>query len=204
MLRAARSLTEPPGLKPSSLANRRTPGRSIPAVSLRISSSGVLPIRSSTLSARWTGTFARSASAGDCRDDRDVVAILDLRVELLQKPDVFAVQVDVDEPAELALVIEQPLAHPRMALLEILDHGAHRYAAGRDLIDAGCEPAERSGHSNPDCHIVGLASLIDLKVYAENRMPAPAEFLTPRRPPRACRWGAARRAHRTPRAARRY
>src|ERR1700733_8960186 len=47
---AGRSLTEPPGLKPSSLAKIRTPAGIRPAVSRVISSSGVLPTRSSTLS----------------------------------------------------------------------------------------------------------------------------------------------------------
>ena len=80
---AGRSLTEPPGLKPSSLAKIRTPAGINPAVSRVISSSGVLPTRSSVLLARPTGTISlngttrsrtwtgtpRSASAGNRGND---------------------------------------------------------------------------------------------------------------------------------------
>ena len=66
---ATRSFTEPPGLKPSSLAKMRTPGRRIPAVRRVISSSGVLPIRSSTLDARSIGVTSRLTSACDRRND---------------------------------------------------------------------------------------------------------------------------------------
>src|SRR5690242_18946954 len=112
ILRTARSLTEPPGLKVSSLAKMRTPGRRSPAVRWRISNSGVSPIRSITLEARETGTCCRSASAGDRRDDGNVVAILYRRVELVEEADVVAVEIDVHEPANLALVVQQPLPHP--------------------------------------------------------------------------------------------
>src|SRR5262245_2370460 len=47
ILRAGRSFTEPPGLKPSILPKRRTPG-AIPSRTRWISTSGVLPISSST------------------------------------------------------------------------------------------------------------------------------------------------------------
>src|SRR5579885_304817 len=121
ILRTARSLTEPPGLNVSSLAKMRTPGRRIPAVMRRISSSGVSPIRSITLAARATGTCWRSAAAGDRRDDGNVVAILYRGVELVEEADVVAVEIDVDEPANLALVIPQPLPDPRMAPFQVID-----------------------------------------------------------------------------------
>src|SRR5689334_11410240 len=95
ILRAGRSLTEPPGLKPSSLAKIRTPGLRIPRVSRVISSSGVLPISSRTLPARETGTGSLLTSAGDRRDDGDIVAILDLGAQLIEKANVVAVQINV-------------------------------------------------------------------------------------------------------------
>jgi hypothetical protein len=69
MLRAARSFTEPPGLKPSSFAKMRTAGAMMPSVSLVISSSGVFPIKSRTFAARWSGTNSGSVSARDRGDD---------------------------------------------------------------------------------------------------------------------------------------
>src|SRR5260370_16903375 len=117
MLFAGRSLIEPPGLKPSSLAKIRTPGFSNPAVSRLISSSGVLPIRSSTLRARPTGTTSRPsakcglrlASAGDRGNDSDVVAILDLGVNRVEKADVVAVEIDIHEAPHVAFFIYHPL-----------------------------------------------------------------------------------------------
>src|SRR5437867_1592953 len=111
----------------------RTPGRTSPAVSAVISSSGVLPIRSRTLWALATGTVSRSASAGNRWNDGDVVAILDLGVELIKEPDVVAVEVDVDEAAQVALAVEQPLAHPGMARFQVVDHGLDGVAGCRDF-----------------------------------------------------------------------
>src|SRR5277367_480827 len=152
ILRAARSFTEPPGLKPSSLAKMRTPGRSRPSVSRVISSSGVLPMRSSTLRARAAGTDSRLTSAGNRRDDGDIVAILDLGAELVEEADVVAVQIDVHEAAQFAGVVHQTLAHPGVAAFEILDNGLDRIAFGSNFIDAGSEAAQRGGDSNPDSH----------------------------------------------------
>ena len=58
ILSAARSFTEPPGLKPSSLARTLTPGDR-PRAILLISTSGVLPMIPVTVS-----TFASSRVAG--------------------------------------------------------------------------------------------------------------------------------------------
>src|SRR5271155_5526832 len=84
ILRAARSLTEPPGLKPSSFAKILTPGLRIPCVS-RVSSS--------TLPARDAGTVSPLTSARDRRDDGDIVAILNLGIQLTEEADIVAVQV---------------------------------------------------------------------------------------------------------------
>src|SRR5581483_5489295 len=150
MLRAGRSLTEPPGLTPSSLAKTRTPGRSRPWVTRVISSSGVLPISSSTLCARAVGTYSCSAAAGDSWDDGKVVAILDLRVELVEEADVVAVDVDVDEAAQFAFVVQQALADSRVAPFEVLDNRAHRLARRGDLVAAPGEPAQRRRNPYPD------------------------------------------------------
>src|SRR4029077_8301735 len=66
--------------------------------------------------------------------------------------DVVAVEINIDEAAQLALVVEQPLAHPRMALFEVLDNSADRLARGRNLVGASGEPAQRRRYSYPDWH----------------------------------------------------
>src|SRR5919106_466673 len=88
--RAMRSFTEPPGFWPSSLARMRTDGFGLRALT---STSGVLPISSSTLPRTAIG--APFLPAGDGRQDRDHGVVADLGVELVQVPDVVVVQVDV-------------------------------------------------------------------------------------------------------------
>src|SRR5262249_11672453 len=117
---AGRSFTEPPGLKPSSLATMRTRGDT-PVCSRRISTSGVLPTRSgmagarpqraaSTAGMRWSGSVAMLRSPPrDGRDDGDLVAVLYGCIETAEKTNVVAIDVDVDEPADAALFIAQPL-----------------------------------------------------------------------------------------------
>src|SRR6185369_10569320 len=99
---AGRSLTEPPGLKPSSFAKSRTPGAT-PSRTRPISTSGVLPIRSSTerttsgsvagtagVGSTWAGVLIGdgSAPAGDGGNDRHLVTGLHGRVEVREEADV--------------------------------------------------------------------------------------------------------------------
>src|SRR5262252_8093976 len=107
ILRAGRSFTEPPGLKPSSLAKMRTSSRTR-SRTVRISTSGVLPISSTTEratngpeagpagTAHRTCAAAllmdrRSATAGDRRHDRQLVAGLHRSRDLLEEANVLAV-----------------------------------------------------------------------------------------------------------------
>src|SRR5947209_1631276 len=96
---AMRSFTEPPGFWPSSLTRRRTAGFGLSSVTSTI---GVLPIRSST--DRATAT---PLPAGDGGQDRHDVAVGDLRIELVEVPDVLVVQVDVDELPDRSVVVGQ-------------------------------------------------------------------------------------------------
>src|SRR5690349_4253056 len=47
---------------------------------------------------------ARSGAAGDCGEDGDFVALVDLGVETLLEADVLAVDVDVDEAAQVPVL----------------------------------------------------------------------------------------------------
>src|ERR1700722_11541245 len=97
---ATRSLTDPPGFCPSSLMNSRASGFGLSAL---ISTSGVSPISPSTDSSRATDLTRPASSprpgsaAGHGRQDRDLGAIGDGRVQTLQVPHVIVVHVDVDE-----------------------------------------------------------------------------------------------------------
>src|SRR6188768_3932520 len=92
MFQAARALTDPLGLQPSSLPKMRTPGGTCERTHAS-STSGVLPIRStmrnaSSVVARRPAAASAAASmtaslvraAGDGRHDADLVAVLDGRV----------------------------------------------------------------------------------------------------------------------------
>src|SRR5574338_1066361 len=131
---AMRSFTLPLGFCPSSLAYRRTDGLGL----IRgISTSGVLPMASIRLS------YSTSAATGERGQDRDGIAFLHARIELVEVPDVFVVEVDVDEPVQRALLHDLVL-EPRVTLIEIRQHFAdggpfalHHLRAG-DLLQHRC------------------------------------------------------------------
>src|SRR5262245_56903558 len=135
ILRAGRSFTEPPGLKPSSLAKMRTSSRT-PSRSVRISTSGVLPINS-TMERATNGPASgpagtahrtcaaacvmkrRSAPACDGRHDRQLVAGLHRSRELLHKADVLAVHEDVDEAPHLPRLVADAVLDAGVLLVQI-------------------------------------------------------------------------------------
>src|SRR5438067_1794052 len=82
MALAARSLTDPPGFWPSSLARMRTLGLGLSSLT---STSGVLPMRSSTLP--YAATAPAALAAGDGRQDRDLVVVADLGIEAVEVAD---------------------------------------------------------------------------------------------------------------------
>src|SRR5262245_53891940 len=144
---AGRSFTEPPRLKPSSLPKMRTPGAT-PSRTLRISTRGVLPIRSSGDERRrgpsvgMSGRPASDACAdmtasradralsppGDGGHDRQLVARLERRIQVLQETDVLAVHEDVHEATDLPGLVADAIFHPRVALLEVVDQRGDRGA----------------------------------------------------------------------------
>src|SRR4029077_1956573 len=82
-------------------------------------------------------------AAGDRRDDRDLVAVLDGRVEVLEEADVFVVGEDVDEAPHLAAVVADALLDARELRLQVGDQRTDGGAAGADLFLPLCELAER-------------------------------------------------------------
>src|SRR5712691_2193912 len=96
--RAIRSLTDPDGLAPSSLAQMRTLG-----VGLKLGSStnGVLPMaRSMVVGVRTAVSVIPGPLAASHRgQDRDLVAFGHGRLEPVQVAHVLVIQIDVDEGA---------------------------------------------------------------------------------------------------------
>src|SRR3954470_21209006 len=138
---AARSLMDPVGLWSSSLAQSRTS-----AVGDRLGrpTRGVPP-RESTSEAkramgfsgrRWGARGYPSAAARDRREDRHRVAVLDRGVQSAGEPDVLVVDVDVDEPVQLALVGDQAVLQTGVLAVEVVDERAEGAAAALDGLRA--------------------------------------------------------------------
>src|SRR4051812_2146883 len=87
-------------------------------------------------------------AAGDGRHDRDLVAVLDRRIEVLEKPDVFVVGEDVDEAPHLAAVVADAFLDARVLRLEARDEGPDGRAAGGDLFLPLGQLAERRRNAN--------------------------------------------------------
>src|SRR5262245_5377407 len=196
ILSAGRSFTEPPGLRPSILPNRRTPGGT-PSRTRRISTSGVLPISWSTdgetsgpspgavgpaKKRAWASGDAmqapRLASSRDGRHDGQLVAGLEGCLEVLEEADVLAVHEDVDEPLHLARLVADTLPDSVVAGVEVGQQRGHRFALGLDGLGAARELAQRCRHS----HLVhDVDPPVDFRMRRSGRHPADASRL-----PRSC------------------
>jgi hypothetical protein len=135
------------------LAKIRTLGGN-PSESFRIATNGVSPIRSrtdSTLfgSADETATNRRFAvarammisqrklaSAGNCRDDGNIIAFFKNGLQILQKTDVIAIDINVDEATYLSRFIANPFLDTREILLQIFDERFNVRALRAHFIDA--------------------------------------------------------------------
>src|SRR5581483_5178043 len=90
----------------------------------------------------------RLAAARDRRDDRHLVAVLDRRVEVLQKADVLVLDEDVDEAPYRAGLVADALLDAGKALLQIGDQLADVLAARRHFFGALGQLAQRSRNAN--------------------------------------------------------
>ncbi len=94
---------------------------------------------------RWFGRRGYGAT-GDARDDRHGVAILHRGGVLFQIADVFVVQIDVDEAAQLAFIVEELTAQIRVVGGEGGQHFAYGRAGQLDGILFACVLAQRCGY----------------------------------------------------------
>src|SRR5689334_17777396 len=88
-----------------------------------------------------------SASARDRRDDRDLLAALELGLQAFEEANVLLADVDVDEAAH-ALLVEEAVLDARVVLLEIVDQGGDGGAGRLDLVVAAGEGAEGRGDTD--------------------------------------------------------
>src|SRR6201988_763052 len=70
---------------------------------------------------RRTVVRATRSASGDRWHDREIVAVAERRLQARPKPNVFVVSVDVDELAQLTLVVVEPLAKARILLIELVE-----------------------------------------------------------------------------------
>src|SRR4029450_22041 len=91
-----------------------------------------IPIMTAAPSAPGSARRALPASR-DGGHDRHGVASLQRGLGALEEADVLLVHVDIDEAAQLAALVEEPLAQSWELALEILDDGGHGVARGPGL-----------------------------------------------------------------------
>src|SRR5574337_1840679 len=92
------------------------------------------------------------SAARDRRDDGDVVALLQGGLLALEEADVLLVDVDVDEPPDLAALLDQPLPEPGVLPLEVLDQVHHGVALRLHLARALRHSPQGSGDSDQNWH----------------------------------------------------
>src|SRR5690606_2861163 len=72
----------------------------------------------------------RTSAAGDGRDDRDLRPVLDLGVQAADEADVLVADVDVDEPSQLAALVDHPLLDPGVGRLQRVEQLRQRRTLG--------------------------------------------------------------------------
>src|SRR4051794_20313314 len=94
----------------------------------------------------------RALAAGDGGDDAHGRAVDDFGVQAVEEADVLVVDEHVDEPAQLALVVVEPLTEPGVRRLEAVEHGGEGPRLARDLGVAARELAQLRGDADGDRH----------------------------------------------------
>src|SRR4051812_4116555 len=119
---------------------------------------GVFPI-SSRIDSIFTVALAPPSGAlapGDGREDRDLVALGDLGVELVEVPDVVVVHVDVDELVQGTRVVDELTLEAGVRADELGEDLADRRAVRLDRRGAVRGRAEQGGQTHFDSHLVSL------------------------------------------------
>src|SRR3979411_2733781 len=103
---------------------------------------------------RRTVVRALWSASSDPRHDGEVVAVLERRLQPRPEANVLVVPVDVDELAELALVVVEALLESRELLVLFVEALPH--VGGMDLDDGRTarQLPQRAGHTDLDRHVV--------------------------------------------------
>src|SRR5207302_7040744 len=99
---------------------------------------------------------ALAASYG--RDDAQLVARLQARVQALVEPHVLAVDVQVHEAAQRATLVAQSAANGRIAALELDDDAGHRRGLQTQLRRTVGRRAQRRRNAHTNAHGVGCSA----------------------------------------------
>src|SRR3954469_19004369 len=119
--------------------------------------SGVFPIRS-RIDSSFTRVVSGGSAPGDRGEDRDDVAVADLRVELVEVADVVVVHVDVHELVERAVTVDQLPLKARVRRHQLLEDVADGRAAGLDRGGTVRSGTEQRGKSDFDGHELSLSA----------------------------------------------
>lgn len=92
-------------------------------------------------------------------NDQQLVIRANRGLEALETPNVFITNVDVEEAAQLAFVVKQPIAKPGALAVEVGENVAQRDALGRELSAVGREASQRIGDFD-DRHAKQLSGLL--------------------------------------------
>src|ERR1700704_1872468 len=107
---------------------------------------------------RRTVVRATGSASGHRRHDGEVVAVLERRLQPRPEANVLVVPVNVDELAELALVVVEALLESRELLVQFGE--GLRHVASIDLDDgrAARQLPQSAGDANLDRHVVVIIS----------------------------------------------
>src|SRR6266545_5281202 len=94
----------------------------------------------------------RVATSCDRGNDGHLVPLLERGFRALEEADILLVDIDVDEAADLAALLHEPLAQPGVLALQILDQVGDRLGGRMDLARALRHPPQGSGNAHENRH----------------------------------------------------
>src|ERR1700731_2053012 len=103
---------------------------------------------------RRTGVRAMESASSDRRHDGEVVAVLERGLQPRPEANVLVVPVDVDELAELSLVVVEALLEAREFLIQFVQRLGHVPGIDLDNGRAASQLPQSTGNANLDRHVV--------------------------------------------------
>src|ERR1700736_6321534 len=107
---------------------------------------------------RRTVVRAMESASGDRRNDGEVVAVLERGLQPRPEANVLIVPVDVDELAELSLIVVEALLEAREFLIQFVQRLGHVIGIDLDNSRAASQLSQGAGDANFDRHVVVIIS----------------------------------------------